>query len=422
MVSTGTNIARHLCILLLLSAGCNAKENGEATEAPPTSETEAGSVVPGITVLLEDSLHLVRGRTVGLITNHTGRDASGKATIDLLHEHGEVELVALFSPEHGIRGQVQAGEKIASGVDDRTGLPIHSLYGDTRQPTPSMLEGVEVLLFDIQDIGARYYTYLSTMVLSMEAAGETGIPFVVLDRPNPLGGIAQGNILDPALASFVGMYPTPMRHGLTAAEFARMAVGEFGVDVDLHIAPVRGWTRSMSFEDTGLPWIAPSPNIPTVESALHYPGTCLFEGTSLSVGRGTDRAFQHVGAPWLDEQELASRLSALGLEDTEFLPVRFTPRDPGDGKFDGVEVGGVRVVRTGPAYDPTRASLAMLTAAKALSGEEWAWRPAHFDRLAGTEEIRAAIDAGATFEELSADWGDGLPGFRERTAPYLVYP
>jgi len=222
-----------------------------------------GHVRPGIEVLLSDSLHLVRGRRVGLITNHTGRDRAGTPSIDLLAAHAEVELVALYSPEHGIRGAEEGGISIDDGVDERTGLPIHSLYGDTRQPTDAMLDGVEVLLFDIQDVGARYYTYLSTMALAMEAAGERGISFVVLDRPNPIGGDpVQGNILDPEYSSFVGLYPIPMRHGLTAGEFARMAVGEFGVRVDLSVAVADGWERTMPFEETGIPWIAPSPNLP----------------------------------------------------------------------------------------------------------------------------------------------------------------
>ena len=252
----------------------------------------------------------------------------------LLADHPEVDLVALFSPEHGIRGSAEAGVRIESGVDERTGLPVHSLYGSIRAPTTEMLDGIDVLLFDIQDIGTRYYTYLSTMALSMEAAGEHGIPFVVLDRPNPIGGDpVHGNVLDPDFASFVGLYPIPMRHGLTAGEFARMAVGEFGVQAELSVAVADGWTRTMPYEGTGIPWIAPSPNMPSVESALHYPGTCLFEGTPISVGRGTEIAFQQVGAPWLDGGELAARLTALGVPDVRFEAVRFTPREPGDGKF-----------------------------------------------------------------------------------------
>ena len=382
----------------------------------------AASVRPGIEVLLSDSLSLVRGRRAGLITNHTGRDRSGTPSIDLLAAHPEVELVALYSPEHGIRGSAEAGVRVAGSVDERTGLPIHSLYGETRTPTAEMLEGVEVLLFDIQDVGARYYTYLSTMALAMEAAGEHGIPFVVLDRPNPIGGDpVQGNVLDPGFASFVGLYPIPMRHGLTAGEFARMAVGEFGVRVELRVAVADGWRRTMPYEETGIPWVAPSPNMPSVESALHYPGTCLFEGTPISVARGTDRAFQQVGAPWLDGEELARRLSALGVPDARFVPVRFTPEEPGDGKFGGTEVGGVRLVADGPAYDPTLAALALLAEVRDMSGEHWNWRPGHFDRLAGTDALRTAVDAGASYGQLAEGWGAGVGEYLALRRIYLLY-
>lgn len=389
----------------------------ESTQAASTA-----SVRPGIEVLLSDSLSLVRGRRVGLITNHTGRDRSGTPSIDLLAAHPEVELVALYSPEHGIRGSAEAGVRVAGGVDERTGLPIHSLYGETRTPTPEMLEGIEVLLFDIQDVGARYYTYLSTMALAMGAAGEHGIPFVVLDRPNPVGGDpVQGNLLDPGFASFVGLYPIPMRHGLTAGEFARMVVGEFGVRVELSVAVADGWERTMPYGETGIPWVAPSPNMPSVESALHYPGTCLFEGTPISVGRGTDRAFQQVGAPWLDGEELARRLGALGVPDTRFVPVRFTPEEPGDGKFGGTEVGGVRLLADGPAYDPTLAALALLAETRSMSGEHWSWRPGHFDRLAGTDALRTAVDAGASYGELTDGWGAGMADYLALRRLYLLY-
>ena len=409
-------LRRHWTPLLAAAAACSPQVEGETGAGPPDP------VRPGIEVLLTDSLGLVAGRRVGLVTNHTGRDRAGTSTIDLLADHAEVELVALYSPEHGIRGVEEAGVEVDDGIDEKTGLPVHSLYGDTRKPTAESLDGVDALLFDIQDVGARYYTYLATMTLAMEAAGEQEIPFVVLDRPNPIGGDAvQGNVLDPAFASFVGPYPMPMRHGLTAGEFARMAVGEFGVVATLRVVVADGWTRAMSFDETGLPWVPPSPNMPSVESALHYPGTCLFEGTPLSVGRGTDRAFQQVGAPWLDADELAIRLAALDVPGAVFLPVRFTPSNPGDGKFGGVESDGVRLVADGPEYDPTRAALAVLAETKAMSGERWSWRESHFDRLAGTNALRLALEAGASYPELADRWGDGLADYLERRRPYLLY-
>ena len=422
-------LASPLLPLLLLPATACSPGNVDGAPAPTATSGELGegqrtppTVRPGIEVLLTDSLALIRDRRVGLITNHTGRDRNSTPSIDLLAGHPDVELVALFSPEHGIRGSAEAGVRVESGVDERTGLPVHSLYGSIRAPTAEMLDGIDVLLFDIQDIGTRYYTYLSTMALSMEAAGRQGIPFVVLDRPNPIGGDpVQGNVLDPAFASFVGLYPVSMRHGLTAGEFARMAVGEFGVQVELSVAVADGWTRTMPYEETGIPWIAPSPNMPSVESALHYPGTCLFEGTPISVGRGTEIAFQQVGAPWLDGEELAARLAALGVPDVRFVAVRFTPRQPGDGKFGGEEVGGVRLVAEGADYDPTLAALALRVEIRAMSGERWGWREGPFDRLAGTDGLREALDEGASYEELAGGWGEGLDGYVERREGYLLY-
>jgi uncharacterized protein YbbC (DUF1343 family) len=403
-------------------SGCG--ETGEGRGAPARDALQEAAVRPGLDVLLADSLHLVEGRRVGLITNHTGIDAANNSAIDRLNDHPAVDLVALYSPEHGIRGTAEAGERVDDSVDPRTGLPVHSLYGETRRPTPAMLEGVEVLLFDIQDIGTRYYTYVYTMALAMEAAGEAGIPFVVLDRPNPIGGVlAQGNVLDPGFASFVGMYPIPMRHGLTPAELALLFRNEFGVDVELHIAPLDGWRREMHFGETGLPWRAPSPNMPDVESALHYPGTCLFEGTPLSVGRGTDRAFQQVGAPWLDAEELASRVRAHDLEGVRVDAVSFTPRAAGDGKFSDEAVHGVRfTVTDASTYDPARAGVALLIEARALSGDHWSWRASHFDRLAGTDRLRLGVEAGESLEELTRDWTDQLNAFSQVRETILLYP
>jgi uncharacterized protein YbbC (DUF1343 family) len=360
---------------------------------------------------------------VGLVTNHTGIDRQGRSSIDLLDEHPSVELVALYGPEHGIRGDEPEGVVVASDVDPRTGVPIHSLYGGAgmRKPTPKMLEGVDVLLFDMQDVGARYYTYVSTMVLAMEAAGESGVPFVVLDRPNPVRGDAvQGNVLDPRFSSFVGMFPVPMRHGMTPGELARLYVGEFGVDVALTVVPVDGWSRSMAFDGTGLPWVPPSPNMPSFESALAYPGTCLFEGTNLSVGRGTERAFQWVGAPWLDAERIAVALDAYGIAGVRFEPTTFVPREPSDGKYDGQEVRAVRVVGRSTSYDAPRVAVAMLVEIRRAHPEEWAWLGT-FDRLAGSDALRLGIDAGQGADALMADWDAAASSFERLRAPYLIY-
>ncbi|HUF75203.1 MAG TPA: DUF1343 domain-containing protein [Longimicrobiales bacterium] len=402
---------------------CGGAPPGDAvSEAPEASQRAVqGAVRPGIEVLLSDSLHLVAGRRVGLITNHTGIDGEGRSDIDLLFEHPEVDLVALYGPEHSIRGDAQDGVIIDSSVDPRTGLPVHSLYGATRKPTPEMLAGVDVLLFDMQDIGARYYTYVSTMALAMEAAGEQGIPFVVLDRPNPIrGDVVQGNVLDPDFATFVGMYPVPMRHGMTPGELARLYVEDFGIDVDLTVVPMSGWSRSMAFEETGLPWVAPSPNMPSLESALAYPGTCLFEGTNLSVGRGSERPFQWIGAPWLDAERVVAALEAYGFDGVRFDVATFVPSSPSDGKYDGQEVRAVRVVGASTVYDAPRIAVAMLVEIHRAHPAEWRWLGT-FDRLAGTDELRLGIEAGLDMEALTADWGAALAAFQVQRAPHLLY-
>ena len=423
-----TGKASQSCIIGLfvgvaLAACAAAPGNTTDSEVP---ESEARQVRSGIEVLLSDSLHLVQGKNVGLLTNHTGiywtSDGIVGSTIDALYEANNVDLVALYAPEHGIRGQEQAGAAIDSGRDERTGVPIHSLYGEVRKPTPAMLEGVDVLLFDMQDIGARYYTYVSTMALAMEAAGEQDIPFIVLDRPNPVrGDVVQGNLLKPGYETFVGMYPVPMRHGMTAGELAQLYVGEFGLEVDLHVVPLDGWARDMTFDQTQLPWVPPSPNMPSLESALAYPGTCLFEGTPISVGRGTDRAFQWVGAPWLDGVQLAQSLNGYGINGVRFESTTFTPRNAGDRKFEGQEVSGVLLIPESTDYDASKAAVAMLLETYSMSGDNWLWAEAHFDRLAGTDSLRLSIEAGADFAELTSAWESETQAFEQLRSPYLIY-
>ena len=423
-----TGKASQSCIIGLFVgvalAACGAAPGNTTDSEVP--ESEARQVRSGIEVLLSDSLHLVQGKNVGLLTNHTGiywtSDGIVGSTIDALYEANNVDLVALYAPEHGIRGQEQAGAAIDSGRDERTGVPIHSLYGEVRKPTPAMLEGVDVLLFDMQDIGARYYTYVSTMALAMEAAGEQDIPFVVLDRPNPVrGDVVQGNLLKPGYETFVGMYPVPMRHGMTAGELAQLYVGEFGLEVDLHVVPLDGWTRDMTFDQTQLPWVPPSPNLPSLESALAYPGTCLFEGTPISVGRGTDRAFQWVGAPWLDGVQLAQSLNGYGINGVRFESTTFTPRNAGDRKFEGQEVSGVLLIPESTDYDASKAAVAMLLETYSMSGDNWLWAEAHFDRLAGTDSLRLSIETGADFAELTSAWDSETQAFEQLRDPYLIY-
>ena len=406
-------------LLVFSSAACSGGQDvSKMDEANSTKKL----VRPGVEVLISDSLHLVSGKRVGLITNQTGIDRSGRSDIDILADHPEITLAALYAPEHGIRGEERAGAAIESGVDERTGVAIHSLYGDTRKPTSDMLKGVDVLVFDMQDVGARYYTYVSTMALAMEAAGEHNVPFLVLDRPNPIrGDVVQGNILNPSYKTFVGFYEVPIRHGMTPGELARMYVGAFGISVDLTVVPVEGWKRDMTFDDTNLPWVPPSPNMPNIASALAYPGTCLFEGTPISVGRGTDKAFQWIGAPWLDGPALAEALNEYEIDGVSFEPVKFTPRNAGDRKFEGVKVEGVQLIEQSTDYDASRAGVAMLMETYRVSRENWEWYEAHFDRLAGTDALRLGLVSNASFEELVSGWDAGVSEFESDRAPYLLY-
>lgn len=383
----------------------------------------AGNVLTGIDVLVRDGAGVLANQRVGLITNQTGRTRDGRSTIDALAGLPDVRLVALFSPEHGIRGAAQAGVRIESGRDSVTGLPIHSLYGDTRKPTPDMLDGLDVLVFDIQDIGARYYTYVWTMALSMQAAAENGLSFVVLDRPNPIGGTrVDGNVLDRAFSSFVGLYAVPMRHGMTAGELARWIVTTRQLGVALTVIPMSGWRRDMRFEETGLAWLAPSPNMPGIESARHYPGTCLFEGTNLSVGRGTAEPFRQIGAPWLDGETLASRLTARGLPGVRIEPVTFTPATPGDAKHDGVLVRGIRLTVTDVAlYDPAATAVAALVEIFAMHADQLTFRAAAFDRLAGTDQLRLSVLRGESAPAIAGSWTTGRDQFLLERARVLLY-
>ena len=397
--------------LLLALAAC-------APAMVPTPRSAA--VRPGVEVFVDAVPAAVRGKRVGLITNHTGLDRSGRSTIDLLHGSPGVELVALYGPEHGLRGTAAPGEKVASGRDERTGLPFHSLYGETQKPTPAMLQGVEALVFDIQDVGARQYTYVYTMALGMQAAREKGIPFVVLDRPNPIGGTrVEGNLLDTAFASFVGMYPIPVRHGMTAGELARLFNREFGIGANLTVVPVEGWRRGAWQDATGLPWVNPSPNIRRLEAAIHYPGTVFFEGTNLSEGRGTQLPFEQTGAPWLDAEAVAAEMNTLRLPGVRFEAVRFAV-EPTAAKFPGQTLPGVRLVLTDrETYRPVEATLLLIDAIRRRHPREFQWSRT-IDRLAGTGRLRQAVEAG-TLRELLREWERDAERFRRTREPYLLY-
>ncbi|MGH7526164.1 MAG: exo-beta-N-acetylmuramidase NamZ family protein [Gemmatimonadales bacterium] len=381
-----------------------------------------GRVRPGIEVLLADSLGLVRDRRVGLVTNQAGVDADGISDVVRLQTAG-VRLVALFSPEHGFRGAADPGAAVASSVDSATGLPIYSLYGRTSAPTDEMLRDVDLMLVDLQDAGARYYTYLSTTVEVMRSAARHRIPVVVLDRPNPIGGLVQGNLLEPAHISTVGRLAVPMRHGMTLGELARLARADLALEGELAVVPVAGWPRSMAFDHTALPFVPPSPNLRSLESLFHYPGLCLFEGTNLSVGRGSDAAFQQIGAPWLDTAAVLAAIRRAKLPGVRFRGAEFTPEKPGDAKFVDTLVTGVRLEVTDRAlYDPTATAVYLLGAIRTRHPDRFAWIPAHFDRLAGTSTLREALDAGIEPAAIVRSWGPELKRFRERRRPALLYP
>jgi uncharacterized protein YbbC (DUF1343 family) len=377
---------------------------------------------PGVDVLLNDSLHLVRNRRVGLVTNQTGVDANGVSDVDRLRTAG-VQLVALFSPEHGFRGAADPGAAVASTEDSATGLPIYSLYGRTSAPTDEMLRGIDVILVDLQDAGARYYTYLATTIEVMRAAARNHLPVIVLDRPDPIGGQIQGNVLDPTFTSTVGSLAIPMRHGMTLGELARLAVADLGLTTSLSVVPVSGWRRAQAIDDAGLPFIPPSPNLRSVESLFHYPGLCLFEGTNLSVGRGSSEPFEQIGAPWLDTAALMSRIARLNLPGVRFRSVTFTPEHPGDGKYADTLVRGIRLqVTDRSAYDPTKTAIQLLAIILNQHHDKFSWIPAHFDRLAGTSRLRSELEAGADPAAIIRGWPKELGSFVVRRRAALLYP
>jgi uncharacterized protein YbbC (DUF1343 family) len=395
---------------------------GFACAGQPAARIPSPSVRPGLEVLIRDSLHLVRGRRTGLVTNQGGVDGSGTPAVEVLRRAG-VNLVALFSPEHGFRGTAAPGETVSSVRDSASGLPIYSLYGRTSSPTDSMLQGIDLLLVDLPDVGTRYYTYLSTTVEVMRAAGRHHIPVLILDRPNPIGGLVQGNVLDTTYRSFIGMLAVPMRHGLTLGEEARLARHDLGIDVDLGVVPVAGWNRSTALDSTGLPFIRPSPNLTTLESLFHYPGTCLFEGTNLSVGRGSDAPFEQIGAPWLDTTSVLAALRSSNLSGVSFEGTRFTPRQPGDGKYADSTINGIRLhVTDRHTYDPTRTAVAMLSVIRRSQPDDFRWIPAQFDRLAGGPALRSAITDGRSVESITSEWVIPRTRFLERRQAFLLYP
>jgi uncharacterized protein YbbC (DUF1343 family) len=375
----------------------------------------------------------LRGLAVGLVCNPTAVDRRLRHAADLLAAAPGVRLAALFGPEHGVRGEAQYMAAVGDARDPRTGLPVHSLYGrtaDSLRPSPAQLAGLDALVFDVQDVGARWYTYPATMMLCMEAAAGAGLRFVVLDRPNPIGGTAvEGPALTAGHESFCGMHDLAVRHGMTVGELAGLFRAERRIDVELEVVPAEGWRRGAAFGETGLPWVMPSPNVPTPETALVYAGTCLLEGTNLSEGRGTTRPFHLLGAPWLDAERLAADLEAERLPGAGFRPARFVPTWD---KHAGTPCAGVEIhVRDPRAFRPFRTGLACVLHARRQDPARFRWRtepyefvadvPA-FDLLCGSGRERAALEAGAPLRDLAAAWAGEERAFARRRRRFLLYP
>lgn len=406
-----------------------------ATLCSPVAAAEQ-PVLPGIDVLAGRHFDLLRGKRVGLITNHTGRTAAGVSTIDTLFHAPGVRLTALFSPEHGIRGE--ADDKTASSVDSATGLPVYSLYGTSCRPLPEMLLGLDMLVFDIQDIGTRFYTYIGTLSLAMQAAQRAGIPFVVLDRPNPVGGLdVQGAVSLPAsplkasaqraaqpdtgCGALTSIHPLPTRHGMTVGELARLFNAEYGIGCDLSVVPLRGWQRSMYFDATGLAWVNPSPNMKNLTEALLYPGLGVLETTNLSVGRGTDHPFELYGAPWLDAAAVVRYLAARPIPGITFTTCTFVPTAPGH-PYRGKTCNGIRVAAIDrDSLNPIQAGLHLVQALYAVHPESYKAH-AGFTVLVGDREVWDLLTRqGKNPAEVESRWNTALEKFLTVREKYLLY-
>lgn len=381
---------------------------------PKTSDSP---VTCGIDVLISRKFDILQGKRVGLITNHSGLSRDGRSTIDVLHDAPGVKLTTLFSPEHGIRGNVD--RKVGDSKDEKTGLPIFSLYGKTRKPTPEMLKNVDILVYDIQDIGARFYTYSSTLGLSLEAAKEQDIPLVVLDRPNPIGGSKIGGpVRDDEFSSFIAYHAVPVRHGLTIGEMARLFNDERNIHADLTVIPCEGWRRGDLYDRTGLLWVNPSPNMRSLNEALLYPGVGLLEFTNLATGRGTDTPFERLGAPYIDPLAFSESLNQSNLPGLRFVPIRFSPSER---QFKDEDCGGVFVLITDRSrVDPIRLGIQLAVSLRTLYPDTW--KPSGLRKMIADEATYQAIVDGKSTDEIMSVWKDELDKYRQRREKYLLYP
>ena len=398
-------------------AGRIATVVASAVRDVPPATTQPREVLTGIDVLERDGFRQLAGRKIGLITNHTGRNRAGVSTVQLLHDAKGTQLVALFSPEHGYEGKVDIS-KVGDSKDTSTGLKVFSLYGETRKPTAAMLEPIDTIVFDVQDVGTRFYTYNSTMGEAMKAAAEHKRRFVVLDRPNPINGVdVAGPMLDKGKESFVGFHRLPVRHGMTTGELAKMFQSELKLDLDLQIVPCEGWRRTDAWDATGLTWVNPSPNMRSLTEAFLYPGIGLLETTNVSVGRGTDTPFEVIGAPWLDGRKLAAELNARSILGTSFVPIRFTPSSS---KFEKQECRGVNIVITDRRrFEPLRVGFEIASALRRLHRNDW--DPKSYDRLLSNERTLNAVLEGRSAEDIQEIASEGVSDFLRRRATYLIY-
>jgi uncharacterized protein YbbC (DUF1343 family) len=420
-----TEISRRSLFGLLAATAAASTERAASAEQP--------SVLTGAARVAADAFRTMAGKRVGLVTNQTGRVGPDHLA-DLMAKTPAIRLAAIFAPEHGFRGQIEAGAKVGDERDPKTGVRVFSLYGAAKAPTPAMLADIDALIFDIQDIGARFYTYISTMGLAMQAAARRRIPFVVLDRPNPLGGSdVAGFVLEPRLRSFVGQYPIPIVHGLTVGELAHMIKGERWLDgldgLDLQVIQATGWQRAARWPRTNLPWVATSPNIPTFESALLYPGIGIVGETLVNEGRGTPRPFQQFGAPWLDEQSVAQALNSLPASGITAEPLRYVPRSipniAANPRFVGNEIRGVRLrIANVDAVRPLDVgihALATLNASARRAGATLLPSGAMFTAIAGTTRLRALLDRGANGHDIIGAWQAEAQQFRQARTRYMLY-
>ncbi|OIJ26457.1 exo-beta-N-acetylmuramidase NamZ family protein [Nocardioides luteus] len=439
MVAEGPRIARRrlLAAATIGAAGAPVLAGAARAEpgpiAPPPAGDRGRPVTPGADRAAADDWSVLSGERVGVITNPTGVLRNLRNIVDEMHESGSVSIAGVFGPEHGFRGTAQAGGSEGTFVDERTGLTVYDAYGANVAKMRELFTtaGVETVVFDIQDVGARFYTYIWTMWTAMQAAVATGTRFVVLDRPNPVGGVARGPMMTAAYTSGVGAREIVQQHGMSVGELARFFDGEFleehagGRLAQLDVVEVSGWRRTTLYADTGLDFILPSPNMPTPDTALAYPGTCMFEGTNLSEGRGTTKPFELIGAPFVDHR-WAAALEEAGLPGVTFREAYF---NPSVNKFAGQVCGGVQVtIQDRDRFDPIRTGVEMLVTATSLY-PDFAWRqdswdtarPFWIDKLTGSTRLRTQIDAGATGDEIEAAWADELAEFDARRRPYLIY-